>query len=132
MNRNIVRTLIVAGSIATLITSGSCQKSIVRPIQAVSSSPSQATPQAPAGRLAQFSESLQELVTKVSPAVVQIEVTWFRPAEEDNRKVINESVMVREQTIGAGVIVDPEGYIMTNARRRTRQTEQQIRFACLH
>jgi S1-C subfamily serine protease len=51
----------------------------MRPIQALSSSPSQATPQAPAGRLAQFSESLQELVTKVSPAVVQIEVTGFRP-----------------------------------------------------
>jgi serine protease Do len=65
--------------------------------------------------LAQFSESLQQLVAKVSPAVVQIEVSGFRPAVEDNRKGVNQSVMVREDTIGAGVIVDSDGYIMTNA-----------------
>jgi serine protease Do len=63
--------------------------------------------------LAQLSGSLQELASKVSPAVVQIQVTGFGPVEEGDRK--QTALIVRQHAIGAGVIVDPDGYIMTNA-----------------
>jgi serine protease Do len=67
----------------------------------------------PANMLAQLSGCLQQLARKVSPAVVQIEVTAIGPAEERGRG--DTAVMVRQRAIGAGVIVDPDGYIMTNA-----------------
>jgi serine protease Do len=62
--------------------------------------------------LEQISDSLQQLACKVSPAVVQIQVTAFSPAEHGDRRA---AVIVRQHAVGAGVIVDPEGYIMTNA-----------------
>jgi serine protease Do len=67
----------------------------------------------PADILAELSGSLQTLASKVSPAVVQIEVTGFGPAEDSGRK--DTALIVRQHAIGAGVIVDPDGYIMTNA-----------------
>jgi serine protease Do len=67
----------------------------------------------PADALAQLSESLQQLARKVSPAVVQIEVTGFGPAEDHEAR--EAAVIVRRHTTGAGVILDPNGYIMTNA-----------------
>jgi S1-C subfamily serine protease len=57
--------------------------------------------------------SLQKLASKVSPAVVQIEVSGFGPADDGTRK--NAALVVRQHAVGSGVIVDPDGYIMTNA-----------------
>jgi serine protease Do len=70
---------------------------------------------APSEILTQFSDSLQQLASKVSPAVVQIEVTGFGTAEGHDREGSNTAVMVSQRAIGAGVIVDPDGYVMTNA-----------------
>lgn len=75
--------------------------------------------------LAQLSDDLQQLARKVSPAVVQIAVTRWGTDEGDDRT--NQAVIVRQHAMGAGVIVDPEGYIMTNAHvvagaRRIRVT----------
>jgi serine protease Do len=67
----------------------------------------------PADMLAQLSDSLQQLASKVSPAVVQVEVSGFGAAEEGGRR--DAALIVRQHAIGAGVIVDPDGYIMTNA-----------------
>jgi len=66
-----------------------------------------------AGLLHQFSESLQQLADKVSPSVVQIMVTGYGPAEDHDRT--DAAVIRRQHTIGSGVIVDPNGYIITNA-----------------
>lgn len=63
--------------------------------------------------LVQLSGSLQQLAAKVSPAVVQIQVTGFGPAEESGRT--QTALIVRQHALGSGVIVDPNGYIMTNA-----------------
>ena len=63
--------------------------------------------------LQQLNAALQALVAKVSPAVVQIQVTGYGAIEGANRG--EAAVIGRQSAIGSGVIVDPNGYIMTNA-----------------
>ena len=57
--------------------------------------------------------SLEAVVSKVSPAVVQIIVTGYGPAEDHGHT--DTARIVRQHAIGTGIIVDPDGYIMTNA-----------------
>jgi serine protease Do len=64
--------------------------------------------------LHQFNESIEALVLRVSPCVVQIQVTGFGTAEETDRGQA-EVLVGRRRAIGSGVIVDPEGYVVTNA-----------------
>src|SRR5258708_22902535 len=63
--------------------------------------------------LRELDRSLEAVVAKVSPAVVQIVVTGYGPLEDHGHT--NTAVIVREHAIGSGIIVDPDGYIMTNA-----------------
>ncbi len=63
--------------------------------------------------LAQFNGALEDLAAKVSPAVVQILVTGFGPLEEHQHS--DTALIVRQHAVGSGVIVDSDGYIMTNA-----------------
>jgi serine protease Do len=63
--------------------------------------------------LVQLNSELESLATKVSPAVVQILVTGYGPVQEKNRS--EAALIVRQHAVGSGVIVDPNGYIMTNA-----------------
>jgi len=62
--------------------------------------------------LKQLNAALEELTARISPAVVQISVTGYGPVEENRSQT---AYIARERAIGAGVIVDPNGYIMTNA-----------------
>ena len=56
--------------------------------------------------------SLEQLSTKISPAVVHIEVASYENSseEEDDGKV---QTLAKERVSGSGVIVDPAGYILT-------------------
>ena len=63
--------------------------------------------------LRQFNSSLEALVSKVSPAVVQIQVTGIGPLTGSGKSGV--AFIARQRAIGSGVIVDPDGYIMTNA-----------------
>jgi len=63
--------------------------------------------------LRDLDSSLEKVVAKVSPAVVQIVVNGYGPLEE--RGHADTSRIVRQHAIGAGVIVDSDGYIITNA-----------------
>lgn len=63
--------------------------------------------------LRQFNGSLQALVSKVSPAVVQVQAAGLAPLEASNKS--GAALIVRQRAIGSGVIIDPDGYIMTNA-----------------
>jgi serine protease Do len=63
--------------------------------------------------LDQFSESLQELTARVSPAIVQVLVTGYGPLEEKNKS--EASQMGRQHNLGSGVILESDGYIITNA-----------------
>jgi serine protease Do len=63
--------------------------------------------------LRQLSSSLEDVARKVSPAVVQIIVTAYGPVEREGRS--NTALIARQRVTGSGVIIDPEGYIITNA-----------------
>ena len=63
--------------------------------------------------LEQFSESMDELTARVSPAIVQVVVTGYGPLEDKGKAETN--LIGRQRSLGSGVIVDPDGYIITNA-----------------
>jgi serine protease Do len=64
--------------------------------------------------LHKLNESVDALIKKVSPSVVQILVTGYGPLEEGDRT--STSVIIgRQRAIGSGFVVDPSGYIVTNA-----------------
>ncbi len=72
-----------------------------------------AQPPAP-NPLDQLNESVDALVGKVWPSVVQILVTSYGPREEGERG--NASVVLgRQRAVASGFVIDPDGYIMTNA-----------------
>ena len=75
--------------------------------------PARARAAASSEELAKLNDALEELAAKVSPAVVQILVTGYGPLHEDNRR--QTALIVRQHAVGSGVIVDSNGYIMTNA-----------------
>jgi len=75
--------------------------------------------------LLQLNNALEGLAAKTSPAVVQILVTGYGPLHEQNRS--ETSLIVRQHAVGSGVIVDPNGYIITNAH--VVEGAQRIRVA---
>jgi serine protease Do len=64
--------------------------------------------------LHKLNESVDNLIKKVSPSVVQILVTGYGPLEEGDRG--STTVIIgRQRAIGSGFVIDPSGYIVTNA-----------------
>jgi serine protease Do len=63
--------------------------------------------------LRELDSSIESVVNKVSPAVVQIVVAGYGPAESHGNT--ETATIVRQHAVGAGIIVDPDGYIITNA-----------------
>ena len=63
--------------------------------------------------LGDLSRSLQELASKVSPSVVQIFVTGYGVRNDEDPAAPGEPVL--ERSSASGVIVDADGYIVTNA-----------------
>ena len=60
----------------------------------------------------ELSRNFEGLVKRVSPAVVEVLVTGYGTEDEDDTK--DTSPVGRERSLGAGIIVDPDGYIITN------------------
>jgi len=78
--------------------------------------------------LGEFSRSLQDLAEIVSPSVVQIFVTGYAGADEEDARPIEPAL---ERSTGSGVIVDPDGYIVTNAHvvENATRLEVELPFA---
>ncbi len=70
------------------------------------------TPQQDA--LHQLNDAIETLARRVSPSVVQIVVGGYGSMESGMRQQTG-AVIGKVHVIGSGVIVDPEGYIVTNA-----------------
>jgi len=62
--------------------------------------------------LSRLSHSFEALSQKVSPAVVQVFVTGYGT---DESAMSSESLLTRQRSSGSGVIIDPDGYVVTNA-----------------
>ena len=58
--------------------------------------------------------ALSQLANRVSPAVVQILVVGYGPVSSNENRAA-ASLVARQHAVGSGVIVDPAGYIITNA-----------------
>jgi serine protease Do len=64
--------------------------------------------------LHRLNESVDGLIKKVSPSVVQILVTGYGPLEEADRGS-TATVIGRQRAIGSGFVIEESGYIVTNA-----------------
>jgi S1-C subfamily serine protease len=71
----------------------------------------QAAPAARSKPLADFAAAMEDLARSASPAVVQIRVRTLAPVgKEDTQRA---GFVSEQEATGSGVIVDPEGYIVT-------------------
>jgi serine protease Do len=112
--------LVVTAACLFLLFSASnsvAQKSATKPSTAVEHD-HQATQSSPQSRaqmdlLKQFNASLESLIAKVSPAVVEVHVEGFGPLEDAQGG--KAALVGRQDKLGSGVIVDSTGYIVTNA-----------------
>jgi len=64
--------------------------------------------------LTRLNEAVDALTRKVWPSVVQIMVTGFGSRDDDG-KADTVAVVTRQRSVGSGFVIDPDGYIMTNA-----------------
>lgn len=64
--------------------------------------------------LDRWNQAVDALTRKVWPSVVQILVTGYGTRNEGTRDDVN-SVITRQRSSGSGFVIDPEGYIVTNA-----------------
>jgi serine protease Do len=78
------------------------------------------TPSKPAGAsadrpdiLRQYDDAIDEVAERAMHSVVEIEVTGFGKSDNDDNGQ-DEQTLQRQRAIGSGVIVDPDGYIVTN------------------
>lgn len=90
--------------------------------------PASALAQARQPGLTELSKSLQDLAEKVSPAVVQIFVTGYATPDETDRTATSPVI---ERGSGSGVVVDPNGFIVTNAHvvRNATRIEVELPFS---
>ncbi len=63
--------------------------------------------------LFRVSDEVQRLAARVSPSVVKILVSGYGPVSENGSR--DTALIGRQRSIGSGVILDPNGYVVTNA-----------------
>ena len=88
----------------------------------------QAVPQeAKHNSLLDLSAEIRSLSARVAPAVVRISVSGYGALDQPKGHPV--SLFGRQETIGSGVIVDPDGYIVTNAHVISGAVNIQVAFS---
>ena len=62
--------------------------------------------------LQEFDHAIDEVAEKAMRSVVEIDVTGYGVPEQDESN--SSQLLQRQRSLGSGVIVDPDGYIVTN------------------
>ena len=86
-------------------------------------------PAPPPDPLVRMNESIDALTRKVWPSVVQILVSSYGPRNEGPPGAAGV-VIGRQQSTGSGFVIDPDGYIMTNAHVVNGARRVQIVLPC--
>jgi serine protease Do len=80
--------------------------------------------------LGEFSSTMESLVNRVRPSVVQIFSTGYVTAEEnDSGNAAN--LLSKQQSTGSGIIMSPDGYIVTNAHVVQGARRIQVRLSSM-
>ena len=64
--------------------------------------------------LDRMNQAIDALTKKVWPSVVQIMVTGYGARDDTGRSEVS-AIVTRQRSMGSGFVIDPDGYIMTNA-----------------
>lgn len=64
--------------------------------------------------LHQLNSSVESLAQRVAPSVVQVQVSRYAPLDDGGRGE-TDLALAKQRSIGSGVIIDSDGYIVTNA-----------------
>jgi serine protease Do len=76
--------------------------------------------------LLRLNEAVDALTRKVWPSVVQILVSSYGAREDGDRTTDTSAVVGRQRSSGSGFVIDPDGYIITNAHVVNGATRVQV------
>lgn len=109
--RSLSRQLFAAAALCALTSNFHGQTRPATPVRGRAAATAENSNPTSAQIMRQLDQAMDDVAERVLPAVVQIAVSGFGPSREQR----GESVIERQRGIGSGVIVDPDGYIVTNA-----------------
>lgn len=110
-----------------MLARGLCSLALATCLGTGAAASARAQPTASSPELAQLSHSLESLVERVAPAVVQVFVSGF--TSRGGVVAGTGDLLSRQRGTGSGVILDPEGYIVTNAHVVAGARRVQVRLA---